>query len=190
MSSFLQDEEGAYRERLLALLERIPRGVPAGWERERYAVGGLRYIGFSAVQTEKLICVSSQGQRVIDCKTGEKLSCDGDFDEDSLIACAGLLGDELVPLAGEGGGALRRFGGAGDALDTAAPFWPREQVIFMPGFVSWYQNPEACAVIFDDYALRAFGFSRCGSYFAVACSHTLDIYRRTGEKAIQNWRKS
>lgn len=182
MNSFLQDSEAAHREHLLALLERIPRGVPAGWTRERYAVGGLRYIGFSALRTEKLLCVSAQGQRVIDCKTGEKLRCDGDLDEDSLVACAGPLGDELVPLAGEGGGALRRFGAAGDALDTAAPFWPREQVIFMPGFVSWYQDPGACTVIFDDYALRAWGFSRCGNYLAVACPHTLDVYRRAEDR--------
>lgn len=175
----LRQQETAHRERLLAILSRIPRGVPAGWRRERYAVGGLQYIGFSAVETEKLLCVSTQGLRLIDCRTGEKLPCEGSCDE--LIACAGPLGDELVPLAGEGGGGLRRSGGAGDALFAAAPFWPREQVIFMPGFAAWYQDPEACTVVFDDYELLAWGFSRCGNYFAVACPHTLDVYRRMGK---------
>ena len=88
------------------------------------------------------------------------------------------LAKQMAALAGEGGGALRRFGAAGDALDTAAPFWPKTQVIFMPAFAIWQQHPEACCVIFDDYELRACGFSRCGDYMAVACPHTLDIYRR------------
>lgn len=177
MDDLLQ-AEAAHRERLLSLLGRIPQGTPAGWTLERYAVGGLQYIGFSAVRPEKLLCVSPQGLRLIDCKTGEKSPCDGDFDEDNLIACVPPLGDELIPLAGEGGGALRRFGAAGDALDTTAPFWPKTQVIFMPAFAIWQQHPEACHVIFDDYELRACGFSRCGDYMAVACPHTLDIYRR------------
>ena len=33
--------ETEHRERLLALLEKIPYGVPAGWEKETFAVGGL-----------------------------------------------------------------------------------------------------------------------------------------------------
>ena len=86
MDDLLQ-AEAAHRERLLSLLGRIPQGTPAGWTLERYAVGGLQYIGFSAVRPEKLLCVSPQGLRLIDCKTGEKSPCDGDFDEDNLIAC-------------------------------------------------------------------------------------------------------
>lgn len=70
MDDLLQ-AEAAHRERLLSLLRRIPQGVPRGWTRERYAVGGLQYIGFSNLRTEKLLCVSPQGLRLIDCKTGE-----------------------------------------------------------------------------------------------------------------------
>ena len=91
------------------------------------------------------------------------------------------MGDELIPIAGEGGGGLRRFAPPGDGLDTAAPLWPKELVIFMPQYASWYQSPEACTIIFDDYGPKAFGFSRCGNYIAVGTSSEVDIFRRTGE---------
>lgn len=93
----------------------------------------------------------------------EKSPCDGDFDENNLIACVPPLGDELLPLAGEGGGALRRFGAAGDVLDTASPFWPKTQVIFMPDFALWQQHPEARCVIFDGCELRACASAAAGA---------------------------
>ncbi len=166
------------RKRLLDLIERIPHRVPEGWEKDTFAVGGLLYLGFSNVCTEKLISISSQGQWVIDCETGEKTQCEENYDEEDLIACAEAMGEELVPVAGEGGGGLRRFSRTGDGLAFAAPWWPKEQVIFMPAYASWYQDPEKCSVLFDDYELRAFGFSRCGNYMAAGSSHTLEIYRK------------
>lgn len=169
------------RKRLLDLLDKIPRGVPAGWRQESFAVGGLMYLGFSAVQTEKLVVISSQSQSVIDCGTGEKTYCTGNCDERDLIACVEPLGDELVPIAGLGGGGLRCFSPAGDGLDLAAPFWPREQVIFMPQYSPWYQCPERCTVIFEDDGVLAWGFSRCGNYMAVGTSSDVHIFKRTGE---------
>lgn len=166
------------RERLLKLIGRIPRRVPEGWEKRTFAAGGLLYLGFSNVCTEKLISISSQGQRVIDCETGEKTRCEENYDEEDLIACAEAAGDEVVPVAGEGGGGLRRFSRTGDGLAFAAPWWPKEQVVFMPEYASWYQCPEKCSVLFDDYELRAFGFSRCGNYMAVGSSDTLEIYKK------------
>ena len=68
--------ENEHKKRLLDLLDKIPRGVPAGWEKETFAVGGLMYIGFSSLQTEKLVVISSQGQSVIDCRTWEKTCCE------------------------------------------------------------------------------------------------------------------
>ncbi len=173
--------ETEHRARLLALLEKIPCGVPAGWEKETFAVGGLTYLGFSNLQTEKLVVISSQRQSVIDCRTWEKIDCEGSYDEENLVACAEPLGDELIPIAGEVGGGLRRLAPPGDGLDTAAPFWPKELVIFMPQYASWYQSPETCTIIFDDYGPKAFGFSRCGNYMAVGTSSEVDIFRRIGE---------
>ena len=81
----------------------------------------------------------------------------------------------------EGGGGLRRFSPRGDGLAAAAPFWPRERIIFMPQYTSWHQRPEVCTIIFDGYEPKAFGFSRCGNYMAVGTSSEVDIFRRTGE---------
>ena len=64
--------EAEHRKRLLDLLDQIPTGVPAGWEKETLAVGGLMYLGFSNLQTEKLVVISSQRQSVIDCGTGQE----------------------------------------------------------------------------------------------------------------------
>jgi len=176
----LNEIEAANRKRLLDCVRRIPKGVPAGWERTLFAVGGLMYLGFSNLQTEKLIVTSAQGQRVIDCRAGEKTRCDGNYDADDLIALAGGLGEELVPIAGEEGGGLRRCSKAGDSLVSAAPLWPKEQIIFMPEFALWHESPEKCTVIFDGYEIKAFGFSRCGAYMAVGSADTLAIFKRLG----------
>lgn len=134
----ISDVENDHRIRLLELIHRIPSGTPDGWEKTTFAVGGLAYIGFSNVRTEKLI----------------------------------------VPIAGEGGGGLRRYSKDGNILVSAAPSWPMEKIIFMPDLISYTQNPEECTVIFEDYAIKAFGFSKCGNYMAVCNSHTLEIFRK------------
>ena len=173
--------EEEHRKRMLALMEKIPHCVPDGWEREIFAVGGLMYIGFSNVATEKLIVISSQGQSIIDCQTWEKTWCGENYDEENLTAWAEPLGSEVVPIAGQGGGGLRRFSPAGEHLELAAPFWPKEQVIFMPPYVLWHQHPERCTVLLDDYRVLAYGFSKCGRYLAVATSSDVHIFKRTGE---------
>ena len=174
----MNDVDDANRIRLLDIIKQIPGGVPDGWEKITFAVGGLLYIGFSNVRTEKLIVISSQGQRIIDCRTGEKTYCEVNYDEGDLIALAEEFGDEVISIAGEGGGGLRRYSEDGNILVSIAPFWPIEKIVFMPNYISWYANPEKCTVIFEDYEIRAFGFSRCGNYMAVCNSSTLDIFRK------------
>lgn len=117
----ISNVENDHRIRLLDMIRRIPSGTPDGWEKAAFAVGGLTYIGFSNVRTEKLIVISSQGQRIIDCKTGSKTYCTENYDEDNLIALAEELGEEIVPIAGEGGGGLRRYSKDGNILVSAAP---------------------------------------------------------------------
>lgn len=174
----MEPMEEANRQRLLELNRRIPHRVPEGWDKLTFSVGGLLYLGFSNECTEKLVTVSSQGQRVLNCRTGKKTYCEESYDELDLIVCAEELGGEVVPLAGEGGGGLRHFSPQGDILISAAPYWPKEQVIFMPDYASWYQQPERCVVLFEEYELRAFGFSKCGNYMVVGSSSTIEIFRR------------
>jgi len=106
-----------HRKKMQGIIQRIPTGVPDGWEKITYAVGGLTYLGFSNIHTEKLVVISSQRQSIIDCKTGSKTYCTENYDEDDLIALAEELGDEIVPIAGDGGGGLRRFSKDGNTLD-------------------------------------------------------------------------
>lgn len=174
----LNDIEAANRKSMIDIIQRIPAGIPDGWEKETFAVGGLMYIGFSNVYSEKLIVISSQSQRMINCRSGKKTYCTENYDADDFIAMADELGDEIVPIAGEEGGGLRRCSRDGNALISAAPFWPKEKIIFMPQYVSCYQKPENCTVIFEDYSIKAFGFSKCGNYMAVCTSDTLEIFRK------------
>ena len=174
----ISDMEDANRNRLLDIVQRIPAGTPDGWEKTTYAVGGLMYVGFSNVRTEKLVVISSQGQSVIDCKTGSKTYCTENYDEGDLIALAEELGDEIVPIAGEGGGGLRRYSNDGNTLISVAPFWPAEKIVFMPNYTLYTLNPEKCTIIFEDYEIKTFGFSKCGNYMAVCNSHTLDIFKK------------
>ncbi len=174
----MRDIEAANRKRMLKIIKRIPSGIPDGWEKTTFAVGGLMYIGFSDVSTEKLVVISSQGQSIINCRTGEKTYCEENYDEGNLIAYAEELVDEAIPIAGEVGGGLSRYSKDGNILGAVAPAWPMEQIVFMPNYDSWHQNPDKCTILFEDYEIRAFGFSKCGNYMAVCNSHTLDIFRK------------
>lgn len=171
-------QELTHRNKMLEIVARIPRGVPDGWEKSLYAVGGLMYIGFSQEHTEKLIVISSQRQSVIDCCAGIKTYCQENYDEDDLLALAAELGDEMVPIAGDNGGGLRRCSQEGNALVAIAPYWPMTKVIFAPSFVLYTLEPEKCTCIYEDYEIKAFGFSKCGRYMAVGTADTLAIFRK------------
>lgn len=69
-------------------------------------VGGLEWIGFSKVDTSKLLCISSQMTSLIDCCSGEYIQCDCDYDEESQIAYCDKLPDEEIEIAGQYGGKL------------------------------------------------------------------------------------
>ena len=53
----ISDMEDENRNRLLDIVQRIPVGIPDGWEKTTYAVGGLMYVSFSNVCTEKLVVI-------------------------------------------------------------------------------------------------------------------------------------
>ena len=181
MQDLMKIEENN-RKHLIDLINKIPQGMPSGWKCDTLAVGGLMYVGFSEIYTEKLICISSQGQSVINCETLKKTYCEENFDEYNLIAYAKELGDEQIRIAGDGGGGLRHYSNDGNILEKIAPFWPKEQIIFMPNFHSWHSTPKECHIIFDDYNIKAYGFSKCGKYFVAATSSDLTIFRKQIEK--------
>lgn len=170
--------EEEHRIKMINTVHQIPKGTPSGWECHKMAVGGLMYVGFSEVDTEKLICISSQGQSVINCNTMKKSYCTEDYDENNLTACAEELGDEIVKIAGLMGGGLRTGSKEGNLLQKISPSWPKEQIIFCPAFQSPFIAPEKCLNVFEDYEIRAYGFSKCGNYFIIATSSDLIIYKK------------
>lgn len=170
--------EEEHRKKMLNMVNQIPKGMPLGWECHVIAVGGLMYVGFSEVQTEKLICISSQAQCVINCETMQKTYCDENYDENDLIACAEELGDEIIKIAGDMGGGLRTHLKEGTSLQKISPYWPKKQIIFCSDFQSPYISPDKCYNIFEDYEIKAYGFSKCGKYFVIATASDLTIYRR------------
>lgn len=173
--------ENEHRNKLINIANQIPKGIPLGWEYHALSVGGLMYVGFSDIHTEKLICISSQGQSVINCKTMQKTFCDENYDEDDLIAYAEELGDEIIKIAGDMGGGLRIGSKEGNSLQKIAPYWPKEQIIFCPNYQSLYSTPDKCWNVFEDYGIKAYGFSKCGKYFVVATSSDLIVYKRIEE---------
>ena len=173
--SIIEDE---HRKKMINIANQIPKEIPSDWESHVLAVGGLMYVGFSEIQSEKLICISSQGQSVINCKTLQENYCDENYDENDLIACAEELGDEIIKIAGDMGGGLRTGSKEGNSLQKIAPYWPKEQIIFCPNYQSLYIAPDQCWNVFDDYGIKAYGFSKCGKYFVIATSSDLTIYKR------------
>lgn len=173
--------ENEHRNKNINIANHIPKGIPLGWERQTLSVGGLMYVGFSDIHTEKLICISSQGQSVINCKTMQKTFCDENYDEDDLIAYAEELGDEIIRIAGDMGGGLRIGSKEGNSLQKIAPYWPKEQIIFCPNYQALYSAPDKCWNVFEDYGIKAYGFSKCGKYFIVATSSDLMVYKRIEE---------
>ena len=170
--------ENEHRMRILNVLRKIPQSLPAGWSRFDMCIGSLMYVGFSEIQTEKLMCISSQEQSVIDCRTGKVVFEEESYDEHNLIAISESLGGEVVHIAGLGGGGLRHYAPNGDIMDSIAPYYPKEQVVYMPEYKSCFLSPEECRIIFDDYELRTFGFSKCGNYMVIASASDLSVFRR------------
>lgn len=176
----LENEKQIYKENRIHLFEKIkqiPECIPKGWEKKTLSVGGLMYVGFSEVHTEQLICISSQGQSLINCMTGEKIYEYENYDEIDLIAYSEIL-KETVSIAGEGGGGLRHFSIDGNTLEKISPLWPREQIIFMPEYSSCWITPEKCSIVFDDFEIKAYGFNKTGNIFIVAVSSDLTIYKK------------
>lgn len=135
-----EHKEKSNRKRIFKIIEQIPEGVPIGWESRTLAVGGLTYIGFSEIHPEHLVCISSQGQSLIDCATGEKRYVEELYDEDDLIAYSDGIDSEKVCIAGEGGGGLRHYSKAGNILEQISPIWPTQklfscQIIAHGGFL-------------------------------------------------------
>lgn len=175
------------KARLMKMINRIPVGDQiSGWRRlGQYAVGGLLEVGFSRHQ-EMLLVISSQGQGVFDCKTGEKIFRCYDESDDNASAQVlkslgvGPLAGEVIDLAGIYGGGLPTINNDGDSLVSIAPHWPRTEIIFCGQRCSIYNENtcKQCTIIASDYEVRAYGFSWQGNVLICATSDGFALYRK------------
>jgi len=158
--------------------------LPDEWEHKiGYAVGGLQAVGFYR-NSEKLLVVSSRGQSVIDCETGERIHRDRDndgYDPDQLLAHA--TNDEsleLVNMSGMDGGNLRFGNQSGWSLEWIPANWPKGYLVLnRPGssvYMTSYGKIPDSYILYEDYAPLAWGFSWSGRTFISACSSDVDIW--------------
>lgn len=174
----LERVEKENRVYMMNIAKQIPVGTPTGWQEETLSIGGLMYVGFSEIHTDQIVCISSQHQSVIDCRTGERRYVEELYVENDLIAYLDGIESEQVHIAGEGGGGLRRYSTDGNILQQIAPFWPKEQIVFMPNWCSCWSSPKDCWIVSDEYEIKAYGFNKPGDVFIIATSSDLIIYKK------------
>jgi hypothetical protein len=183
----MNEYEKKNRERLIALLSKVPSGVsPDGWERMgTFAVGGLVEIGFSK-NAELLLVVSVSGRGVIDCAQGMKIfrdddEVDGAWYMPGELVCKGIgpLEAETIQIAGLHGGGLPTSNKFGESLEVVSPEWPKSNLVFCAPYksASIEGHQAGCVTIASDY-FRAFGFSWCGSSFVYATESDVTVFRR------------
>ena len=144
----------------------------ADWELvKEVVVGGLEWIGFSKVNTRKLLCISSQKTTIIDCFSGEILACSCEYDEEATIAYCDELPDEEISIAGYYGGKLPDSSVQGDSISVT-----KENLITTVLFSSAQGNK---SMIFRNYGFYICGFSSDGKYFVFAQDAGVTVLRRS-----------
>ena len=128
--------------------------------------------------------VSSQGRGLFNCLTGERLARDQQpvgtwYDEKQLLARGiGILDKQTIRLAGLYGGGLPTTTEDCWSLNLIAPTWPDYRVILSPPFKTIYDDLDVCVQVFQDYEIRAYGFSNTGKSFVIATSSDITMFKR------------
>lgn len=143
----------------------------ADWELvKEVVVGGLEWVGFSKVNTRKLLCISSQKTTIIDCFSGEILECSCEYDEEATIAYCDELPNEEITIAGCYGGKLPDSSVQGDSVSVN-----KENFITTVLFSSAQGNK---SMIFRNYGFYTCGFSYDGKYFVFAQDAGVTVLRK------------
>jgi hypothetical protein len=158
-----------------------------------FAIGGLENIGFAPKQ-DFLIVLSSQGQGIFNCKTGEKIARQHD-DENSnwwdrfnqttnSIIGFNILENIEIPTCGlYGNDNLTKTTQDGLTLIASEPEpddKPFEKYLVKRIYLVSPDKNEKIYVAKDGACeLRAFGFSDSGDTFIIALTCDLVIYSRT-----------
>lgn len=159
--------------------------------KKTFAIGGLENIGYAPNQ-DFLIVLSSQGQGIFNCKTGEKIARQNDdsdwwenfdqttnsivgFDllENIKIKTHGLYGDDNLPKTSQDNWTLI-------VTEPEPDDNPFEKYLVKRIYLVSPDKEEKIFIAKDGACeLRAFGFSDTGDTFIIALSCDLTIYSRT-----------
>ena len=187
MIFFNKNKEDENKKRLQNLVNKTKKTEePNGWKKNKFAIGGLTEIGFSKLNPNLLLIISSQGRGVVDCQNNELIERNRDANLDWIDLYEmtsqgiGILSKEKILVSGLHGGGLPLRNKNGDGLLYMATEWPIIDIIFEPNYKSIYKENEAkeCFRIFHNYELRAYGFSYDGETFVIATSSEINIYRK------------
>jgi len=164
--------------------------TPPVWaHKSTYSVGGLHNVGY-APGTDYLLVLSSQGEGIFNCVTGERIARkyndENWFDElnqqtltikgfDVLqemdVVTSGLYGGDNLPKTTTDGWQLIISAPAPDD-ELFQQFMERSIYLLSPGGAKIFVGKDgACE-------LRAFGFSETGNSFIIALSCNLEIWTR------------
>lgn len=167
--------------------------------KKTFAIGGLENVGFVPAK-EYLIVLSSQGQGIFDCKTGEKIARQNDngdwwdkFNEESncilgfdfldniLIPTHGLYGDDNLPKKNEEGWELIITAPQPDDK-------PFEKYLVQKIYLVSPDKKKKIFIMKDGPCeLRAYGFSDSGKTFIVALSCELVIFSEEKKDSEQGF---
>lgn len=176
-----------------ALLEAEPvRDVPSWRFVTQRAIGGLWAVGFER-KSETLLAVSSQGQGVIDCTTGELISRNREENGYNLHKLQATRLDTLksdpIDMCGIDGGGLRSSTVDGWTVDSFPIEWPETHYILQPPGASIYfhqkdwrdHKKDASFYLLERSSAerRAFGFSWTGKTLIWADGSDLYIWNRS-----------
>jgi hypothetical protein len=156
-----------------------------------FAIGGLENVGY-APQQDNLMVLSSQGQGIFDCITGEKIARQhNDVDwwqsfnqtTNSIIGFD-ILGKIEIPTCGlYGEDNLSKMTNDGWTLIVSQPEpddKPFDKYLVQKIYLVSPDKKQKDVIAKDGpCGLRAFGFSGTGKSFIVALSCDLTIYSRT-----------
>lgn len=143
----------------------------ADWELvKEIVVSGLEWVGFSKVNTRKLLCISSQKTTIIDCFSGEVFECSSEYDEEATIAYCDELPNEEISIAGYYVGKIPDSSVQGDSVSIN-----KENFITTVLFSSAQGNK---SMIFCNYGFYTCSFSYDGKYFVFAQDAGVTVLKR------------
>ncbi|MCR4792897.1 MAG: hypothetical protein K5871_09105 [Lachnospiraceae bacterium] len=136
-------------------------------------------MGFSTVNSNKLIIISSQMETVFDCDDKSLTETEINIDEKEYVAVCDHFPDEVIPIASCWGGSLPHKTVRGDCVDIE--YYGEHEI---SGKKLRYQKIYLLDesgnrnLIYDNYPCYVCGFSSDGNYFALADDGGVVIIRR------------